>query len=222
MHPAAIAFQDPARLRSRCETAGVSRQTRRPGHDAAAVLPDGAWQPLSDGCPERFAPGVLTRDSGLVELFRLPGSVFDLRALTTLVYGLGDPIPVTLGEACDAPGLPVTHLNPASGLRSGLHVDNHQNLPYADRETARRRLCVNLGPGSRYLLLSDTDIKSVCRTVHDRYEDHRPATSDLRRYVALQRPLRVLRLRIDPGRAGSRPPPSSPTTSRPTARRSTP
>ncbi|MET9401478.1 hypothetical protein [Kitasatospora sp. NPDC002965] len=199
MHPAAIAFQDPGRLHARCEIAGVRRLTFQPGYESSVVLPDGAWEPLPAGYPERFAPGLLTRDGGLVELFRLPDSVVDIRTLATLVYGLGDPFPVTLGETCDAPGLPVTHVSPDSGLRPGLHVDNHQSLAYADRETARRRLCVNLGPGSRYVLLADTDIKSVCRTVHDRYESHRPATSDLGLYVTLRRPLRVLRLRIDPG-----------------------
>ncbi|MEU6234342.1 hypothetical protein [Kitasatospora sp. NPDC047058] len=126
-----------------------------------------------------------------------PGNRLD--TLTALVHTLGDPLPVTLGETCDAPGLPVTHLSPDSGLRPGLHVDGHQNLPYGAIDSARRRLCVNLGPGSRYLLLADTDIKSIRRTVHDRYESHHPRTADLRLYVTLRRPLQVLRLRVDPG-----------------------
>ncbi|MEV6976405.1 hypothetical protein [Kitasatospora sp. NPDC093806] len=199
MHPAAIAFQDPARLHARCEIAGVRRLTLRPGYETTVVVPDDDWQPLPTGYPERFAPSIFTRDSGLVELFRVPETVFDIHTLTALVEMLGDPFPITLGEVTDEPGLPVTHRNSASDLHLGLHVDNHQNLRYPDRERARRRLCVNLGPGSRYLLLTDTDIKSVCRTVQDRYETHTPATADLRLYVTLRRPVHVLRLRIDPG-----------------------
>ncbi|WP_405365942.1 hypothetical protein [Kitasatospora sp. NBC_00039] len=199
MHPAAIAFRDPAAVYERCEIAGVRRLTLEPGYESTVVVPDGAWKSIPDGYPERFAPSIFTRDSGLIELFRVPDTVFDLHTLAALVDTLGDPTPVTLGDTRDAPGQLVTHLDPATGLRPGLHVDNHQNLPYAARETARRRFCVNLGPGSRYLLLSDTDIKSICRTVHDRYENHHPRTADLRLFVTLRRPLSVLRLRIDPG-----------------------
>ncbi|MEV7782128.1 hypothetical protein [Kitasatospora sp. NPDC088351] len=199
MHPAAIAFRDPAALHARCEIAGIRRLAIEPGYETCAVLPDGHWEPLPDGYPERFAPSIFSRDSGLIELFRLPETVTGRDALTALVGTLGDPVPVTLGETDDPPGEPTTHLSADTGLRPGLHVDNHQNLPYAARETARRRLCVNLGPGSRHLLLADTDIKSICRTLHDRYETHHPRTNDLRFFVTLRRPLRVLRLRIDPG-----------------------
>ncbi|WP_406196344.1 hypothetical protein OH807_09500 [Kitasatospora sp. NBC_01560] len=199
MHPAAIAFRDPAALHARAEIAGVRRLTLAPGYETTVVVPDGAWARLPDGHPERFAPTAFTRDSGLVELFRVPRTVADLDSLAAFVPTLGDPTPVTLGGADDPGGLAVTHVSAESGLRPGLHVDNHQNLPYAAREKARRRLCVNLGPGSRYLLLADTDIKSVCRTVHERYESHHPRTADLRLYVTLRRPVHVLRLRIDPG-----------------------
>ncbi|MCX4684453.1 hypothetical protein OG401_09015 [Kitasatospora purpeofusca] len=200
MHPAAIAFQDPARLHARCEIAGVRRRTLQPGYETTVAVPDETWQPLPEGHPERFAPSIFTRDSGLVELFRLPDTVFDVPTATALVEMLGDPFPVTLGWSTDQPGLASTHTEPDSGLHLGLHVDNHQALPYPSRETARRRLCVNLGPGSRYLLLADTDIKSVCRTVHhDSYETHIPTTADLRMYVTLRRPVHVLRIRVDPG-----------------------
>ncbi|SDT80320.1 hypothetical protein SAMN05216371_6297 [Streptomyces sp. TLI_053] len=199
MHPAAIAFQDPARLHARCEISGVRRFTLRPGYETTVAVPDGGWEPLPDGYPERFAPSVFTRDSGLVELFRLPETVFDVPTATALVEMLGDPFPITLGETTDPPGLSSTHTHPDTGLRLGLHIDNHQPVPYPTRETARRRLCVNLGPGSRYLLLATTDIKSVCRTVHADYATHTPTTADLRLYVTLRRPIHALRLRIDPG-----------------------
>ncbi|MER7758010.1 hypothetical protein [Kitasatospora sp. NPDC097643] len=199
MHPAAIAFRDPAALCVRTEIGGAHRVHRTPGYESGAVLPDDTWQPLPEDHPERYIPGLFTKDSGLIEFFRLPDTVTDAHSLAALVDMLGDPHPVPLGETDDPPGEPVTHRRPASGLRLGLHVDNHQNLPYTDRDTARRRLCVNLGPGSRHLLLSNTDIKSICRTVHDRYETCHPHTDDLRRYLALRRPLKLLRIRIDPG-----------------------
>ncbi|MBV6698198.1 hypothetical protein KV557_13790 [Kitasatospora aureofaciens] len=199
MHPAAIAFRDPEALRARSELGGFRRLHLRPGYESCAVLPDATWQPLPESYPERFAPSIFTQDSGLIEFFKLPETVTDRHVLAALVGELGDPAPVFLGETDDPPGEPVTHRTPETGLRPGLHVDNHQNLPYAARDTARRRLCVNLGPGSRHVLLSDTDIKSICRTVHDRYETHHPSTDDLRMFVTLRRPLKLLRIRIDPG-----------------------
>ncbi|MFI9328989.1 hypothetical protein ACIGZJ_15740 [Kitasatospora sp. NPDC052868] len=200
MHPAAIAHRDATALQARCEVAGVRWTTDLdPQYENTAVIPDGRWQPAPDGYVERFTPGIFNRDSGLVELFRLPAAIDSRDALAGIVAGLGDPYPVTLGETSDPAEALTTHTAPDTGRRLGLHVDNHQKLPYAARETARRRLCVNLGPGTRYLLLADTDIKSVCRTIHERYDNRHPDTEDLRYFVILRRPLRVLRLRIEPG-----------------------
>ncbi|WP_043471762.1 hypothetical protein [Kitasatospora sp. MBT66] len=112
MHPAAIAFQDPARLHARCEISGVRRFTLRPGYETTVVVPDEVWEPLPDGYPERFAPSIFTRDSGLVELFRLPDTVFDVPTATALVEMLGDAFPITLGETTDPAGLPSTHTPP--------------------------------------------------------------------------------------------------------------
>ncbi|WP_371516162.1 hypothetical protein [Kitasatospora sp. NBC_01300] len=199
MHPAAIAFRDPEALRARCDIGNVRRVHGELDYENGAVVPAGDWSPLPEDHPERYAPGPFTKDSGLIEFFRLPGTVTDVHTVAALVDLLGDPLHVALEPAEDPPGELVTHRLPENGLCLGLHVDNHQNLLYPDRDTARRRLCVNLGPGSRYLLLADTDIKSICRTVHDRYETHCPHTDDLRMFVALRRPLKVLRVRIDPG-----------------------
>ncbi|MEV0191739.1 hypothetical protein AB0I39_24785 [Kitasatospora purpeofusca] len=118
MHPAAIAFQDPARLHTRCEISGVRRFTLRPGYETTVAVPDGGWEPLPDGCLERFAPSVFTRDSGLVELFRLPGTVFDVPTATALVEMLGDPFPITLGDATDPLWLPSTHIPPTPASTS--------------------------------------------------------------------------------------------------------
>ncbi|MBV2155446.1 hypothetical protein [Kitasatospora sp. SUK 42] len=199
LHPAAIAFRDPAALLDRCEIGGVRLLHGEPGYESGAVVPLGDWAPLSEDLPARYAPCVFTKDSGLVEFFRLPSTVTDRHSLAVLVNELGDPHPVPLAAMDDPPGEPVTHRLPESGLRPGLHIDNHQNLSYADRDTARRRLCVNLGPGDRFLLLAARDIKSICRTVRDRYETHHPHTDDVRFYVGERKRLSVLRVRIEPG-----------------------
>ncbi|KJS61965.1 hypothetical protein [Streptomyces rubellomurinus] len=200
MHPAAIAFRDPAALRDRCEIGGVRLLRGDPDHESGAVLPAGEWAPLSGDLPAQCAPSVFTKDSGLVEFFRAPATVTDEYSLAALVRVLGDPHPIPLGTTDDPPGEPVTHRLPETGLRPGLHIDSYQNLPYLERDTSRRRLCVNLGPGERYLLLATINIKSICRTLHDHYETHYPHTDDLRQFLAGgRRRLGVLRIRIEPG-----------------------
>ncbi|MBD0694327.1 hypothetical protein [Streptomyces sp. CBMA123] len=199
LHPAAIAFRDPAALLARCEIGGVRRLYGDPGYESGAALPAGDWAPPPEGLPAQYAPCAFTLDSGLVEFFRLPGTVTSRHALAALVGELGDPHPVRLPVTDDPPGEPVTHRLPENGLRPGLHIDSHQNLLYAEREFARRRLCVNFGPGDRHLLLATRDIKSICRTVRDRYESHRPHTDDLRLYLGERKQLSLLRIRISPG-----------------------
>ncbi|MFJ6620170.1 hypothetical protein ACIQOW_21665 [Kitasatospora sp. NPDC091335] len=199
LHPAAIAFRDPAALLDRCEIGGVRRLFGEPGYESGAVVPAGDWAPLSDHLPARYAPSLFTEDSGLVEFFRLPATVTDRESTAALVGELGDPFPVPLPATDDPPGEPVTHRLPENGLRPGLHIDNRQNLSYADCGGARRRLCVNLGPGSRHLLLVTTTIKSVCRALHDRYETHHPHTYDFWSYLAERKRVSVLRISVDPG-----------------------
>ncbi|MFJ9772274.1 hypothetical protein ACIRVF_13675 [Kitasatospora sp. NPDC101157] len=199
LHPAAIAFRDPAALLARCEIGGVRRLYHEPGYENGAVLPAGDWAPLSEEIPARYAPSIFTKDSGLVEFFRLPATVTSRHLLAALVGDLGDPDPVRLPVTDDPPGEPVTHRLAEHGPRPGLHIDDHQNLPCAERDLARRRLCVNLGPGDRHLLLATRDITSICRSVRDRYEIHRPHTDDLRLYLGERKQLSVLRIRISPG-----------------------
>ncbi|GHF58960.1 hypothetical protein GCM10018790_41150 [Kitasatospora xanthocidica] len=86
-----------------------------------------------------------------------------------------------------------------NGRLIGLHLDNWDKLNYTDKHTGRRRLCINLGPGSRYILLGDTDAQTICRAVREDYASCYPHTDDLRSYAALGLPLRCLRIRLDPG-----------------------
>lgn len=82
---------------------------------------------------------------------------------------------------------------------TGLHVDNFDRLPYARRHRSRRRLCLNLGPSPRYLLIGDRDIQRICRPLHPAPEQHYPRTEDIRCYVNPGHPLRCLRIHLAPG-----------------------
>ncbi|MFI8386742.1 hypothetical protein [Streptomyces sp. NPDC085540] len=73
-------------------------------------------------------------------------------------------------------------------------------LKYADKHTGRRRICLNLGPGTRYIIFGTIDAQAVCRAVHP--DDHAhcfPHTQDYRDYVASGRPIRIIRIRLAPG-----------------------
>ncbi|WP_175409717.1 hypothetical protein [Streptomyces sp. TRM64462] len=89
--------------------------------------------------------------------------------------------------------------NYRDGRRIGLHLDNWDKLPYTAKHTGRRRLCLNLGPGSRFIILTTANAQEICRTVHPDYAHRYPHTDDLRAYVSAGRPLRCVRIRIDPG-----------------------
>lgn len=64
------------------------------------------------------------------------------------------------------------------------------------------RLCVNLGPGPRYLILGHHDARHITRAVHpDDHTTRAPHTDDLRRYVATGGDPACVRLRLEPGDA---------------------
>lgn len=95
--------------------------------------------------------------------------------------------------------LTTTRNHENDGHRIGLHVDNWDKLPYATKHTGRRRICINIGPGTRYLLLGDRDIRSICRALHQDYADRYPHTDDLRRYVGSGHVVLCFRIRLEPG-----------------------
>jgi hypothetical protein len=47
------------------------------------------------------------------------------------------------------------------GLNIVLHIDYRGKAAYAMRRQSRRGLCLNLGPGRRYLLAGDLDIQET-------------------------------------------------------------
>lgn len=78
------------------------------------------------------------------------------------------------------------------GAAALQHNGGRPHLPYAEKHTGRQRLCLNLGPGTRYIILGNIDAQAVCRAVHPADSTQRyPHTDDYRSYVASGRSIRV-------------------------------
>ncbi|MEU4359112.1 hypothetical protein [Streptomyces virginiae] len=137
-------------------------------------------------------------DSTLVEVVR--PAYQEGCELGDITRPLGDPDAVYLGQALAKRDMTTTTDNYEDGRLIGLHLDNWDKLAYADKHTGRRRLCLNLGPGVRYIILGAIDAQAVCRAVHpDYHADRYPHTQDYRDYVASGRPIRIIRIRLAPG-----------------------
>ncbi|MFE2167837.1 hypothetical protein ACFXB3_22685 [Streptomyces sp. NPDC059447] len=193
--PLHIAYGDPAALRARCEVATV--RTTRPeeaAYEPGAVVPSGQWRPMAEADVKAVTAPRRPLDSTLVEIVRPPFR--DDLPLEDLAHPLGDPDAVYLGQALAKPGMTTTTDNYEDGRLIGLHLDNWDKLSYADKHTGRRRICLNLGPGTRYIILGTLDAQAICRAVRD----HRfPHTQDYRACVASGRPIRIFRIRLAPG-----------------------
>ncbi|MFI1060453.1 hypothetical protein ACH4TC_01000 [Streptomyces spororaveus] len=100
-------------------------------------------------------------DTTLVEIIRPPYR--EGLPLEDLTRPLGDPDAVYLGRALAKPDMITTTDNYAVGRLLGLHLDNWDKLSYADKHTGCRRRCLNLGPGTRYIILGTIDSQAVCR-----------------------------------------------------------
>ncbi|SPE57640.1 hypothetical protein SNS2_3312 [Streptomyces netropsis] len=195
--PLSIVCNDVTALCNRCQISAARTVHRGSEYETGAVVPAGLWQPLAAETAKHMLPGTGMRDSTLVEIIAPP---LPTVALENFGANLGDPTAVYLGQAHSKPDTLTTTDNQESGQRIGLHLDNWDRLPYSAKDSARRRLCLNLGPGTRYLLLCLLDAQALGRAVHpDDYADRHPHTDDLRAYVAAGNRLRCLRIRLAPG-----------------------
>ncbi|MEV6394094.1 hypothetical protein AB0M39_04815 [Streptomyces sp. NPDC051907] len=105
-----------------------------------------------------------------------------------------------LGQALSKPNMITTTENYQDGRLIGLHLDNWDKLIYGQKPRGRRRLALNLGPGTRYLVVGTLDAQAVCRAVHpEDYMYRYPSTEDYRKHVASGHPIRVYRIRLAPG-----------------------
>ncbi|WP_033255525.1 hypothetical protein [Kitasatospora phosalacinea] len=180
----------PDDLRRRCETASVRAVADHPDYEDGAVVPAGPWHPLTETLYRKLTPTTGTADATLVEL--VYAADIDPRLLAA-------PHVTALGRTVSPPDAATTTTNHTDGRRIGIHLDNWDKLDYQHKADGRRRLCLNLGPGTRYLLVCDTDIQEICRTVRPDYATCYPHTDDLRAYIATGFPLTCLRIRLDPG-----------------------
>ncbi|MEV4524895.1 hypothetical protein [Streptosporangium sp. NPDC049304] len=194
-------------IRERIDIGDVRQAGDIPGYDdSTAVVPQGNWTALSEEEAERLRPAADTLPSMTVELVSqdLPAFTSDdlpgrLDAATVLDPLAGRWPRRRLACAASPPGQLTSTEDSTTGHRIGLHVDNFDQQPYSTRQDSRRRLCLNLGPGTRYLLVGDLDIKEICRVLGCDQDEYYPHTDDLRRYVAEGHPLQCLRIRLDPG-----------------------
>ena len=87
--------------------------------------------------------------------------------------------------------------------RVGLHVDNWDDMPFLERARGRRRLCVNLGLGPRYLVFLTTPFSALVAAgllPQEARQDVSPATL-VRQHLLRNLKQLTVRLRIDPGEA---------------------
>ncbi|MFF4416418.1 hypothetical protein ACFYY8_28180 [Streptosporangium sp. NPDC001559] len=178
-----------------------------PGYDSdMAVVPQENWTALSEIDAEHLRPDRSIPNSMVIELVAQVLPVFtsnDLQGRLDTAAAL-NPLKGIWPRrrlACTAsqPGRLTSTEDPSTERRIGLHIDNFDRRNYPDRHLSRRRLCLNLGPGTRYLLVGDRDIMEICRALGQDQEQHCPHTDDVRQYIAAGHPLRCLRIRLEPG-----------------------
>ncbi|WP_435058611.1 hypothetical protein [Streptomyces sp. bgisy060] len=197
--PLHIAFTSPGALRERCEvtTAHPAAETHT-AYEAGAVIPARPWRPLTEAAARALTPPTTAPASTLVEIVRPPLPTGD--RLDDLALPLGDTHAQYIGQALAKPNMPTTTDNYRDGRLLGLHLDNWDKLPYRRKHTGRRRLALNLGPGTRYLILGTLDAQAACRAVHPHdYALRHPHTDDYRAYVEAGHPVQVVRVRLAPG-----------------------
>lgn len=193
-----IAHTDPSRLRSRCQIASLRPADPDEPYEAGAAVPQDRWEALPPHLPAALQASEDADHRTLVELVALPPGT-PPSSFARLAHALDDPRATYLGHHTSPGRLRTTTPDPAGGLLIGVHVDNHDRLPCSGRHLARRRLCFNLGPAPRYLLVGDRDIRTIARAVRPDHHVRHPHTDDLRAYVAQGGPLNLLRIRLDPG-----------------------
>ncbi|MFE1788962.1 hypothetical protein ACFW7J_11305 [Streptomyces sp. NPDC059525] len=114
---------------------------------------------------------------------------------------MGDAKAQYLGQSLAKPGMLTTTDNYADGRLIGLHLDNWDKLIHGAKPRGRRRLALNLGPGTRYIILGALDARAVCQAVHPKdYAYRYPHTADYWTHIAAGHPIRVYRVRLAPGK----------------------
>ncbi|WP_329423316.1 hypothetical protein [Streptomyces sp. NBC_01268] len=126
--PLHVAVEDFRALRARCEHSTIRNAKGGTRYEDGAVVPVGAWRPITEAQARALAAPPGTSPDVTVEIVRPPGLEQPGFELDTLTAGLGDEDAHYLGQALAAPGMPTTTVNPNGGRLLGLHLDNWDKL----------------------------------------------------------------------------------------------
>jgi hypothetical protein len=203
--PIRIAFTNLDSLTGRCDiAAGVRLTANDSGWEDGAVVPLDDWQPLTEQQATDLRANSTTDPNTVVEIVEVSIDRTAAHAMIPIAASNFDPFDGRhaadfLGYVDQDPGLRTSTIDQSQDLRIGIHLDNFDKLSFAHRAAGRRRLGVNFGPGIRHLLLATIDVLDVCTVNNPAQPSRYPHTDDLRRYVLDERPLTILRIRLDPG-----------------------
>lgn len=118
-------------------------------------------------------------------------------------FCLSDSPPAISGMGGRQPGLSTATIDNKRGCRNGLHTDNWDALPLAQKQESTNRICVNLGADSRYFLfvnLTEMDIFEMLGCGES--DVNKPWTRQLTNEFMKRYPdYPVVKLRIAPGEA---------------------
>jgi hypothetical protein len=143
-----------------------------------------------------MSAGPCARVSTLVELVRVPDVVS--RDEIHRFQPFADRHPARfLGYAECAADQLTTTTDPSTMRRIGIHLDNFDRMPLERRHESRRRIGINLGPGTRFLVLTTQDVQALAQVTP--IIERNLHTDQVRRYVAQGGRLTCIRIRLDPG-----------------------
>ncbi|GIH02959.1 hypothetical protein Rhe02_10260 [Rhizocola hellebori] len=170
--------------------------------EVGAILPDASTRrPVEHGDRESYRATTATPSPALVEVIRPPAPMLNAathhhrgqstakgrrRARESLAgAALDHGAEFLFAHSSPADGLTST-VYPGTTLRPGLHVDNRDNKPLRTRLRSRRRMGLNLGPGSRWLLVCFPDILTIAQTL-GRDQDRVPGNDEFGEFVDSRR-----------------------------------
>lgn len=196
-----MGFTAPSTLQDRCAIAPVDLVHDEPEYDAQALLPASDWETVTPEQIKELISSTCPVDGALVEIVRPRFTAPRHDAPDDEISGF-DPFQGRwsswfVGFVDNPAGQVTTTVDTTTGRRIGVHLDNFDRLPTVRRAESRRRLAINLGPGSRYVVLAMDDIQEISRAQGSTASY--PHTNDIRRYVHEGGRLRCLRIRLDPG-----------------------
>lgn len=164
--------------------------------DVGALVPDVAsLRPIDDALAGEIAATSTTKPGALIEVFPAPEDL--LAAAREHDRSEGDSAVAALGRLVALANLygaeyilerrsPANRLVattwPRTDQAPGMHVDNRDDLPLAVRLQSRRRLGINIGPGSRWLLACFPDIVTMAEEL-GRGPEATPGNAELQEYV---------------------------------------